>query len=113
MSEIKHVYEIHPRRDHRGVDLISDVTRCFDPFRAREEPPWHSRSLLRYTKFLLQNYAIQRNAARISLAVVPPGSNGYCGSREEFAAEPSGSWNFNTAILFSRLAVEPGVTSRI
>ena len=25
MSEIKHVYEIRPRKDHLGVDLISDV----------------------------------------------------------------------------------------
>ena len=25
MSEIKHVYEVRPRRDKRGVDLISDV----------------------------------------------------------------------------------------
>jgi hypothetical protein len=25
VSEIKHVYEVRPRRDKRGVDLISDV----------------------------------------------------------------------------------------
>jgi hypothetical protein len=25
MEAIKHVYEIRPRKDHRGVDLISDV----------------------------------------------------------------------------------------
>jgi hypothetical protein len=25
MTEIKHVYEARPRKDHRGVDLISDV----------------------------------------------------------------------------------------
>ena len=25
MTEIKHVYEVRPRKDHRGVDLISDV----------------------------------------------------------------------------------------
>jgi hypothetical protein len=25
MSEIKHVYQICPRKDHRGVDLISDA----------------------------------------------------------------------------------------
>jgi hypothetical protein len=25
VSDIKHVYEIRPRKDHRGVDLISDV----------------------------------------------------------------------------------------
>ena len=25
MSEIKHVYQIRPRKDHRGVDLISDA----------------------------------------------------------------------------------------
>ena len=25
MSEIKHLYEIRPRKDHRGVDLISNA----------------------------------------------------------------------------------------
>ena len=25
MSEIKHVYQIRPRKDHRGVDLMSDA----------------------------------------------------------------------------------------
>jgi hypothetical protein len=25
MSEARHCYEIRPRKDHRGVDLISDV----------------------------------------------------------------------------------------
>jgi len=25
MRELNHVYEIRPRRDHRGVDLISDA----------------------------------------------------------------------------------------
>ena len=25
MAEIKHVYEVRPRKDKRGVDLISDV----------------------------------------------------------------------------------------
>jgi hypothetical protein len=25
MSDIGHVYEIRPRKDHRGVDLISDA----------------------------------------------------------------------------------------
>ncbi len=25
MMEIKHVYEVRPRKDKRGVDLISDV----------------------------------------------------------------------------------------
>ena len=25
MREIKHVYEVRPRKDHRGVDLISDA----------------------------------------------------------------------------------------
>ena len=25
MTEIKHVYEVRPRKDHRGVDLISDA----------------------------------------------------------------------------------------
>jgi hypothetical protein len=25
MSAIKHVYEIRPRKDHRGFDLLSDV----------------------------------------------------------------------------------------
>ena len=25
MTEIKHVYEVRPRKDHRGVDVISDV----------------------------------------------------------------------------------------
>jgi hypothetical protein len=25
MEAIKHVYEVRPRKDHRGVDLISDV----------------------------------------------------------------------------------------
>ena len=25
MTEIKHVYEVRPRKDHRGADLISDV----------------------------------------------------------------------------------------
>jgi len=25
MRELKHVYEVRPRKDHRGVDLISDA----------------------------------------------------------------------------------------
>jgi len=25
MTEIKHVYEVRPRKDHRGVNLISDA----------------------------------------------------------------------------------------
>jgi hypothetical protein len=25
MTSSQHVYEVHPRKDHRGVDLISDV----------------------------------------------------------------------------------------
>jgi hypothetical protein len=25
VTRIKHVYEVRPRKDHRGVDLISDV----------------------------------------------------------------------------------------
>ena len=25
MTSSRHVYEIHPRKDHRGVDLISDL----------------------------------------------------------------------------------------
>ena len=25
MEAVKHVYEVRPRKDHRGVDLISDV----------------------------------------------------------------------------------------
>ena len=25
MTSTAHVYEVHPRKDHRGVDLISDV----------------------------------------------------------------------------------------
>jgi hypothetical protein len=25
MSNLLHIYEIHPRKDHRGVDLISDA----------------------------------------------------------------------------------------
>ena len=25
VTEIKHVYEVRPHKDHRGVDLISDV----------------------------------------------------------------------------------------
>jgi len=25
MMETKHVYEVRPRKDHRGVDLISDA----------------------------------------------------------------------------------------
>ena len=25
MKEFKHVYEVRPRKDHRGVDLISDA----------------------------------------------------------------------------------------
>jgi hypothetical protein len=25
MRELKHIYEVRPRKDHRGVDLISDA----------------------------------------------------------------------------------------
>ncbi len=25
MEAVKHTYEVRPRKDHRGVDLISDV----------------------------------------------------------------------------------------
>jgi hypothetical protein len=25
MTELQHVYEVRPRKDHRGVDLISDA----------------------------------------------------------------------------------------
>jgi hypothetical protein len=27
MTEIKHVYEVRPRKDKRGIDLISDALR--------------------------------------------------------------------------------------
>jgi len=35
VSEIKHVYEVRPRKDHRDVDLISDALSVFasDPAR--------------------------------------------------------------------------------
>jgi hypothetical protein len=32
MTSSQHVYEVRPRKDHRGVDLISDVLP-FDSFR--------------------------------------------------------------------------------
>ena len=25
MKDVKHIYEVRPRKDHRGVDLISDI----------------------------------------------------------------------------------------
>ena len=25
MAAVKHLYEVRPRKDHRGVDLVSDV----------------------------------------------------------------------------------------
>jgi hypothetical protein len=28
MRELKHVHEVLPRKDHRGVDLISDALPC-------------------------------------------------------------------------------------
>jgi hypothetical protein len=27
-----HIYEVRPRKDHRGLDLISDVLPCFHQF---------------------------------------------------------------------------------
>jgi len=27
MTDVQHVYEVRPRKDHRGVDLISDALR--------------------------------------------------------------------------------------
>ena len=35
VRETKHVYEVRPRKDHRGVDLISDVLPFAGPKRFR------------------------------------------------------------------------------
>ena len=32
MEAVKHVYEVRPRKDHRGVDLISDALPFGPPF---------------------------------------------------------------------------------
>jgi hypothetical protein len=39
MRELKHVYEVRPRKDHCGVDLISDVL----PFGLAILPPFTAR----------------------------------------------------------------------
>ena len=45
---VMHIYEAHPRKDHRGVDLISDAL----PFgRLRYGEQMQSRAQSRYEKF--------------------------------------------------------------
>jgi hypothetical protein len=48
VSEIKHVYEVRPRKDHRGVDLIFDAL----PFgRLWYEGPSGVENAIGYAKF--------------------------------------------------------------
>jgi hypothetical protein len=79
MTEIKHVYEVHPRKDHRGVDLISDAL----PFgRLWYGEPNAASNAVGYAQFILLSWF-----GTLCVLAIPPSRRLRCAQAKEEEAE--------------------------